>query len=61
MANLDYGYTRRKSGDSMSNPIEEWYDGTCEVCRKQKNLHIGYGQCSACIFGAYDEEGNEIQ
>jgi hypothetical protein len=44
---------------TMSN--EEWYEGPCELCYKVKPLHIGYGQCHACIVDAYDENGNEIQ
>ena len=33
----------------------KWYEGTCEVCKEVKDLHIGYGQCYGCIVGAVEE------
>ena len=37
-------------------PFSWWENGKCESCGKEKDIHVGYGECESCLFMADMED-----
>ena len=45
-----------KIPEAEDEPIVEWKNGICEICKHEDEIHFGYGQCFVCINNCVRKE-----